>query len=172
MLRHVVVDLIRELKRHQRESLLKKNRMFRGAHYGIRHNVVYEPPPYAAREAEPGDLQGGWVEGEHVQRVLGRRHLKLTSFIVENEDPDPFIHLIDDVWQGEMPYTVVYDRDGRVHKKLPGAQTAATFEAAVLAALAVPATGSTPVAAQAALAGRGLFLAAARDGRGLLWVVL
>jgi thiol-disulfide isomerase/thioredoxin len=82
--------------------------------------------------------------GEHVQRLLGRRHLKLTSFIVENEDPDPFIHLIDDVWQGEMPYTVVYDRDGRVHKKLPGAQTAATFEAAVLAALAVPATGSTP----------------------------
>ena len=82
--------------------------------------------------------------GEHVQRVLGRRHLKLTSFIVENEDPDPFIHLIDDVWQGEMPYTVVYDRDGRVDKKLPGAQTAATFEAAVLAALAVPATGSTP----------------------------
>ena len=82
--------------------------------------------------------------GEHVQRLLGRRHLKLTSFIVENEDPDPFIHLIDDVWQGEMPYTVVYDRDGRVHKKLPGAQTAATFEAAVVAALAVPATGSTP----------------------------
>jgi thiol-disulfide isomerase/thioredoxin len=82
--------------------------------------------------------------GEHVLRVLGRRHLKLTSFIVENEDPDPFIHLIDDVWQGEMPYTVVYDRDGRVHKKLPGAQTAATFEAAVLAARAVPATGSTP----------------------------
>ena len=69
MLRHAVVDLIRELKRHQREPLLKKNRMFRGAHYGIRHNVVYEPPPYAAREAEPGDLQGGWVEGEHVQRV-------------------------------------------------------------------------------------------------------
>jgi thiol-disulfide isomerase/thioredoxin len=82
--------------------------------------------------------------GDHVQKVLGRRKLHVTSFIVENEDPDPFIRLIDDVWQGEMPYTVVYDRDGRVFKKLPGAQTAATFETTVLAARAVPLAPPTP----------------------------
>jgi thiol-disulfide isomerase/thioredoxin len=81
--------------------------------------------------------------GDHVQKVLGRRKLQVTSFIVENEDPDPFIRLIDDVWQGEMPYTVVYDRDGRVFKKLPGAQTAATFETTVLAANAVPVAAAT-----------------------------
>jgi len=82
--------------------------------------------------------------GDHVQKVLGRRKLRLTSFIVENEDPEPFIRLIDDVWQGEMPYTVVYDRDGRVFKKLPGAQTAATFEATVVAANAVPLAAVMP----------------------------
>lgn len=85
--------------------------------------------------------------GDHVQKVLGRRKLHVTSFIVENEDPDPFIRLIDDVWQGEMPYTVVYDRDGRVFKKLPGAQTAATFETTVLAARAVPLSAATPTSA-------------------------
>jgi thiol-disulfide isomerase/thioredoxin len=74
---------------------------------------------------EPGNL-------EHLQKVIARRKLDLDqSFIVSNEDPEPFIRMIDDVWQGEMPYTVIYDREGKPIKKLPGAHSAAEFKAAV-----------------------------------------
>jgi thiol-disulfide isomerase/thioredoxin len=81
---------------------------------------------------EPGSI-------DHLQKALQKRKLELpSSFIVSNEDPEPFIRMIDDVWQGEMPYTVIYDRSGTPVKKLPGAHSAAEFDAAVVAAMALP----------------------------------
>ena len=74
---------------------------------------------------EPGDQ-------ERLHKIITQRKLELdASFIVSNEDPEPFIRMIDDVWQGEMPYTVIYDREGKPMKKLPGAHSAAEFKAAV-----------------------------------------
>ena len=43
-----------------------------------------------------------------------------------------------------MPYTVVYDRDGKVLQKMPGGHKKEDFNAAIVAALAAsPAKGST-----------------------------
>ncbi|MDP2343324.1 MAG: TlpA disulfide reductase family protein [Deltaproteobacteria bacterium] len=75
-------------------------------------------------------------QAPHALAVLKRRKVELVSFIVSNEDPDPFIHMIDKEWQGEMPFTVVYNGKGEAIQKLPGAHTRAEFQAAIDAALA------------------------------------
>jgi thiol-disulfide isomerase/thioredoxin len=78
-------------------------------------------------------------------KVLSKWKIGVTSsFFVENEDPDPFLAAVDPGWLGAIPHTIIYGRDGAIVKKLPGAQTAATFEESLRAAiLASPATPKT-----------------------------
>jgi thiol-disulfide isomerase/thioredoxin len=67
------------------------------------------------------------------------------SFYVTNEDPDPFIAVVDPAWLGAIPHTVVYGRDGAIVRKLAGGQSAATFEESLRAAIALPVkTPATP----------------------------
>jgi len=81
----------------------------------------------------------------HALAQLARRKIELASFVVENDDPEPFIALInaqgkasgkESSWGGEMPYTVVYSRDGSVFQKMPGAHSKEEFNAAIAAAVA------------------------------------
>ena len=88
-------------------------------------------------------------QAPHALAQLSRRKIEISSFIVDSEDPEPFIAMInasskDGGWGGEMPYTVVYDRDGKVLQKMPGGHKKEDFNAAIVAALAAsPAKGST-----------------------------
>ena len=72
----------------------------------------------------------------HAQSVLARRSLTVPSFIVSNADPRPFITLIDDKWQGEMPTTVIYGPDGKKQQLLIAQHSSAEFEAVIVEALA------------------------------------
>lgn len=75
------------------------------------------------------------AEAAHALAVLQRSNIDIISFIVSNEDPAPFISMIDRNWQGDMPYTVIYDRKSALVQKLPGAHSKAAFQAAIDAAL-------------------------------------
>lgn len=78
-------------------------------------------------------------QGAHAMAALKSKGITVESSIVENEDPEPFIKMIDDVWGGEMPFTVIYDRAGKPVQKLAGGHSKAEFELAIQAALAAPA---------------------------------
>jgi len=77
-------------------------------------------------------------QAPHALGLLQSRGIRIDSSIVENEDPEPFIKMIDKDWGGEMPFTVVYDRTGQPFKRLSGAQTKADLHAVIVAALALP----------------------------------
>ena len=79
-------------------------------------------------------------QADHALALLKRRKVDLTSFVVSNEDPDPFIRMIDKNWQGEMPFTVVYDDQGRPIQSLLGGHTQSDLQAAIDAALAAQKT--------------------------------
>ncbi len=88
------------------------------------------------------------TQGAHALSVLKRHKVEfpalrpggpVASFIVSNEDPDPFIKMIDLEWQGEMPYTVIYNGKGAAVQKLPGGHGKAEFQAAIDKALPLPA---------------------------------
>lgn len=70
------------------------------------------------------------------------------SFFVTNDDPDPFIAVVDPAWLGAIPHTVVYGRDGAIVRKLAGGQSAATFEESLRTAIAAapPQTTTKPSA--------------------------
>ena len=57
---------------------------------------------------------------------------------VKSRDPQPFIDAVDKSWDGTLPYTLVYDREGEVAVRLAGAQTEASFSEAVRKALGAP----------------------------------
>jgi thiol-disulfide isomerase/thioredoxin len=57
---------------------------------------------------------------------------------VKKGDPQPFIDAVDRSWDGTLPYTLVYDRQGEVAVRLAGAQTEASFTEAIRKALGAP----------------------------------
>lgn len=69
-------------------------------------------------------------------KIVEQKKLKLSSFIVENDDPEPFINAIDPQWAGQVPYTVIYGRDGKRLQSLEGEQTALQLGVAIQAAKA------------------------------------
>jgi|GEM_PF-692362 len=66
------------------------------------------------------------------------------SFYVANDDPDPFIAVVDPAWLGAIPHTIVYGRDGAIARKLAGGQSAATFEESLRATIAAAPAPTTP----------------------------
>jgi thiol-disulfide isomerase/thioredoxin len=54
---------------------------------------------------------------------------------VKSRDPQNFIDAVDRSWDGTLPYTLVYDREGAVAVRLAGAQTEASFSEAIRKAL-------------------------------------
>jgi thiol-disulfide isomerase/thioredoxin len=55
-------------------------------------------------------------------------------------DVDEFYRGVNPNWQGSMPETIFYSRDGRIAQSFTAEQTRATFEQAIRAILATPAS--------------------------------
>ena len=82
-------------------------------------------------------------QAPHALAILKRRKIEVSSYIVSNDEPEPFIQMINVLrcsgmgdWGGEMPFTVIYGSDGAVVQKMPGAHKKADFKAAIVAAVA------------------------------------
>jgi thiol-disulfide isomerase/thioredoxin len=74
-----------------------------------------------------------------VTRFLSREKVGFVSFLMKTHDPRLFFHAVDPSWEGTIPLTVVYGRDGRVASRLRGRQSRDTLAAAIQTALAAPA---------------------------------
>jgi thiol-disulfide isomerase/thioredoxin len=70
------------------------------------------------------------------QAFLRQQKARTTNFIVKAEGLEAMANALDPQWPGAVPYTVIYDRKGRVSDKLLGAHSYAQFEAAVKKAIA------------------------------------
>jgi thiol-disulfide isomerase/thioredoxin len=82
-------------------------------------------------------------------KVLERRKIGVgQSFFVTNDDPAPFIAAVDPAWGGAIPHTLVYSRDGTLHRRLVGGQSAATFEESLRAAIAAAPPARTTTTTQ------------------------
>ena len=66
-----------------------------------------------------------------VPAVLDGLDSPFPCFIEASDDPQKFIDTVDPTWEGELPHTVVYDRDGKVAASAAGLQSEAQFEALV-----------------------------------------
>ena len=53
------------------------------------------------------------------------------AYLEKSADPEEFIDAFDPAWQGDLPRTIIYDRQGRRVKTLTGEQTAQSLAAAV-----------------------------------------
>lgn len=68
----------------------------------------------------------------HIHKLILARGLPaFDSFQVTNEDPQSFIDAVDKKWMGEIPYAVVFGRDGTLHKRLSGEQKIADLRSAL-----------------------------------------
>ena len=66
-----------------------------------------------------------------VRPFLAKQGGPVSRYIVSNKDPEVFIDGFDPSWQGDLPRTYVYDRQGRRAKILSGEQTAPALAHAV-----------------------------------------
>ena len=67
------------------------------------------------------------------QRGKAEKFLKdvgvaLPSFLERADDPQTFIDRVDPKWDGSLPHTIAYGRDGKVFGSLAGEQTQESFE--------------------------------------------
>ena len=67
-----------------------------------------------------------------VEKFLAENHPGFPNYIKRaGGDDQDFIDSVDPKWGGELPFTVVYGRDGKKARVLSGKQTYASFEKAV-----------------------------------------
>jgi thiol-disulfide isomerase/thioredoxin len=79
------------------------------------------------------------------RRMLARRKLTVPSFLLADDDPEPLLAFIDPRWQGELPFTVLYDANHKKVRTFIGAHKKAEFLAA-LAPHLPPAPPARPAA--------------------------
>lgn len=73
-----------------------------------------------------------------VPKFLKSLNVPFVCYLAKTHDPQLFIDAVDTAWDGSLPYTLVYGRDGKPAVKLQGAQTGSAFAAAVRKALGAP----------------------------------
>ncbi len=66
-----------------------------------------------------------------VPRFLKERKVPFVSWLAKTRDPQVFIDTVDRTWDGSLPYTLVYGRDGKIARRLLGLQTEASFTEAI-----------------------------------------
>ena len=78
------------------------------------------------------------VSADHKQDIPTKVRPFLTShgayfpaFLEQASDPEQFIDAFDSSWQGELPRTLIYNRQGKLVKSLSGQKTRKAFAAAV-----------------------------------------
>ena len=74
-----------------------------------------------------------------VEPFLAKQGAAFPAFLEKSADPEDFINALDPTWQGDLPRTFIYDRQGRRVKTLTGEQTAQSLAAAILPYLKRPA---------------------------------
>ena len=66
-----------------------------------------------------------------VPKFLEEQKVPFVSWLAKTRDPQDFIDAVDPNWDGSLPYTLVYGRDGKIAKRLSGLQTEASFTEAI-----------------------------------------
>ncbi len=66
-----------------------------------------------------------------VPKFLEEKNVPFVSWLAKTRDPQDFIETVDPTWDGSLPYTLVYGRDGKIATRLPGVQTEASFTEAI-----------------------------------------
>jgi thiol-disulfide isomerase/thioredoxin len=66
-----------------------------------------------------------------VPKFLAEQKAPFVSWLAKARDPQDFIDAVDPNWDGSLPYTLLYDRGGKVAARLSGLQTEASFTEAV-----------------------------------------
>ena len=74
-----------------------------------------------------------------VEPFLAKQGATFPSYLEKSADPEDFINALDPTWQGDLPRTFIYDREGRRVKTLTGEQTAQSLAAAIKPYLKHPA---------------------------------
>jgi thiol-disulfide isomerase/thioredoxin len=70
-----------------------------------------------------------------VRAMLAKLGVKYGSYLQHPDDPDALIAHVDKTWRGELPFTVVYGRDGKPVTALRGAQSEDSFAEGIALAL-------------------------------------
>jgi thiol-disulfide isomerase/thioredoxin len=115
------------------------------------------PALLALRKALADDVEIVFVSTDDpavlpkAQRTLRRSNLQMgSSYFVANDDPTPFLAVVDRSWGGAIPHTIVYGRDGAVWQTLVGGQESASFADTLRAAVAAsPRAPRSPAAPHA-----------------------
>lgn len=66
-----------------------------------------------------------------VPKFLKAQKVPFVSWLAKTRDPQDFIDAVDPNWDGSLPYTMIYGRDGKAAGRLSGLQTEATFTEAI-----------------------------------------
>jgi len=70
-----------------------------------------------------------------VPKFLATAKIPFVCWLLKAHDPQPFIDSVDRSWDGSLPFTVIYGRDGKPVAKLAGQQTEKSFSDAIRKAL-------------------------------------
>ncbi len=66
-----------------------------------------------------------------VPKFLKEKKVPFVSWLAKSRDPQVFIDTVDRTWDGSLPYTLIYGRDGKIATRLSGLQTEASFTEAI-----------------------------------------
>jgi len=66
-----------------------------------------------------------------VPKFLTQVNATMPAYLLDVKDPDPAIHAVDPKWDGELPATFLYDKDGKVVLKHFGRINVADLRAAI-----------------------------------------
>ena len=66
-----------------------------------------------------------------VPKFLKEKKIPFVSWLAKARDPQDFIDTVDPTWDGSLPYTLVYGRDGKIVSRLSGLQTESSFTEAI-----------------------------------------
>lgn len=62
---------------------------------------------------------------------LKKQGVDFTSYFGNFSNPETIMNYVDKSWQGEIPYTGIYDKDGKLVKSLLGNKTYEQFESEI-----------------------------------------
>lgn len=62
---------------------------------------------------------------------LRSHHANFQAYLQQSSDPEVFINAFDPKWQGDLPRTLIYNKQGKLVRSLSGQQTLHSFAAAI-----------------------------------------
>jgi thiol-disulfide isomerase/thioredoxin len=70
-----------------------------------------------------------------VPKFLAASKIPFVCWLLKSRDPQVFIDTVDKSWDGSLPFTMIYGRDGKPAAKLAGQQTEKSFAEAIRKAI-------------------------------------